>query len=711
MAYSIDPAVDLPARAPDGSGNNPGGAAHSDYRRVTPNSYADDKGAMPLPEAPTSVAQPPFTGLDQYDGPLPQPREITERVMAQPKDAAGNDLDIPNRFGVSEYFQFFGQFLTHDVAEAPLGPFVPGVTAVPDALWLDGLPFAFVRTPGHEVGGVRQQENEETSFLDLSMVYGKSAAMLGLLRAGAEGGAQSAKLLMGADDLLPSFNQVAADSGQSITQVQSVLVGGGPGFNAEQFAAGDNRANQNAGLLTHQTVWARNHNWHVDQLAAKHPDWSQEQLFNAARALNEAEFQHVVFDEYLAKLLGPGALGGYSGHKAGVDASAINEWATTAFRFGHDQSRNTVDRMNEAGASVETVTLATSFARANAAAAFDDPGGNPSASVMEEWIRGQLAQATQEIDGRVVDGNRNALFGIPGATVDLEVLDIQRGRDHGVADLNNLREGLGLKPYSNIDSFVGQNNAGNAIGREAREALRDIYDGDIGKMDAVVAGLLEKNEKGSTLGETFHKLTVMQFQALRDGDGFYYEARLPGQLAAEVKAVSLAEIIARNTGMDVYRDAFLTHARKGGSDGNETISGDGGRDLLLGFGGDDGLGGAAGADDHYGGAGADTMDGGDGDDLLNGGAGNDVGTGGKGRDIFVFEGACGQDTVTDFKDREDLLDLSDYGFASIEAVRARTVATDRTTLVIDVGPDGGDAITVRGLTLANLDASDVILVG
>jgi peroxidase len=710
MAYTIDPPVNLPARAPDGSGNNPGGEAHTDYRRVTPNSYVDGKGAMALPENPQSTPRPPFTGLDNYDGPLPQPREITDRIMAQPKDAAGNDLDIPNRFGVSEYFQFFGQFLTHDIAEAPLGPFVPGATGVPDALWLDGLPFAFARTPGHEAGGVRQQENEETSFLDLSMVYGKSGAMLGMLRAGNDGGAQSAKLLMGAGNLLPSFNEVAADSGRPIEEVRSTLVGAAPGFLAEQFAAGDNRANQNAGLLTHQTLWARNHNWHVDQLAARHPDWSGEQVFNAARALNEAEYQHVVYDEYLAKLLGAGALGAYSGHKPGTDAAAINEWATTAFRFGHDQSRNTVDRLDEGGRSLETVTLATSFARANLAVAFDDAGGNPNAEVMNQWIRGQLAQATQEIDGRVVDGNRNALFGL-GPTVDLEVLDIQRGRDHGVHELNNLREGLGLKAYSNIDSFVGQNNAGNAIGREAREALREVYGGDIGQLDAVVAGLLEKNEKGSMLGETFHKLTAMQFQALREGDRFFYENQLGPDLVKQVQATSLAEIVARNTGMDVYRDAFLTHARKGGTDGNEVLSGDGGRDLLLGLAGNDGLNGNGGADDLYGGAGADTLNGGDGDDLLNGGAGNDSHAGGKGADVFVFEGACGQDTVADFKDREDRLDLSDYGFRSFAEVSARTVATDRTTLVIDVGAPGGDAVTVRGLSLSGFDASDCILIG
>ena len=707
MSYANDPGATLTARAPDGTGNNAGGAAHDEYRRVTPNSYGDGQGEMPLPVAPLGPVPAALAPFANYDGDLARPRDITDKVMAQP---AG--VDAPNQFGISEYFQFFGQFLTHDIAEAPLGAASP---AGFNSIFLNGLPFPFTRTPGVVDGsGVRQQQNDETSFLDLSMVYGKTRGMLDLLRAGDDAGVQSARLLTSgdADDLLPTFRQVATDSGKPLDEVTATLGVGGPGFTPDQYAAGDNRANQNVGLLTHQTVWVRNHNWHVDQLAARHPDWTEEQRFNAARALNEAEFQHVVYDEYLAKLLGPGALGSYAGHKADVDPAAINEWATVAFRFGHDQSRNTVDRLTEGGDSAETVTLAESFARANRAAAFGAPGAD-DAEVMNQWIRGQLSQATQEIDGKVVDGNRNALFGIPGTTVDLEVFDIQRGRDHGTHNLNNIREGLGLKTYNNITQFVGQNNLNNAPGTEARNALKDVYGDDIDTMDAVVGGLLEKNQKGSMLGETFGEINRMQFIALRDGDRFFYLNQFKDNpaLIAEVQATSLSEIVARNTAMDVYRDAFLTHTRRGGTEGADNLAGTSGRDLLVGLGGADTMTGGGDDDDLYGGAGSDALNGGDGNDLLNGGEGDDTLTGGKGDDVFVFEGAGGKDTVTDFKDREDKLDLSAYGLTFAD-VRQMATEAGKASIVINTGFRGGQtSITVQGLNFDKFDASDLILIG
>ncbi|HEV7265534.1 MAG TPA: peroxidase family protein [Falsiroseomonas sp.] len=720
MSYQNDPGF-VVARALDGSGNNEGGQAFGDYRRITPNSYTDGKDAMTLPEAPTSAS--PIPGLDQYDGDLPQPRAISNEVMAQP-----DGEDIPNRFGISEYFQFFGQFLTHDIAEAPLGGFIPGVTKTPpdlepDAIWLDGIPFPFIRTPAHlDADGVRQQENEETSFLDLSTVYGKiqhlpgglEVPMLPLLRAGKDDGPQSAELLMGADGMLPTFIEVAADSGVpldvagSFNDVRDILAFNTAGWRPEQYAAGDNRVNQNAALLTHQTLWARNHNWHVDQLREKHPGWSEDQLFEAARAMNEAEYQHVVFNEYIAKLLGPDALDPYSGHKPSVNPAAINEWAAAGFRFGHDQSRNTVDRTAEDGANVATVTLAQSFALANAAQAFAGAAG--ASEVMNQWIRGQLEQATQEIDGRVVDGNRNALFGIPGPggqplTVDLLVLDIQRGRDHGTHRLDKIREGLGLDPYKNLDSFVGQNNAGNNVGREVREALKTLYD-DVTELDTVVAGLLEKNVKGSMLGETFHALNVLQFEALRDGDRFFYLNRFKDnpELIAEIQATSLAEIIARNTGIHVYRDALLTHDRQGGDSGANALAGGDGRDLLIGFDGNDTLEGRKGNDDLYGDASADTLRGGAGEDLLDGGPGNDVLTGDQHADIFVMARGYGADRATDFKSGQDRLDLSDFGFDSIADV---AVQQQGRNLVLDFGD--GNSLTLE--STRRIAEADIIFFG
>ena len=91
--------------------------------------------------------------------------------------------------------------------------------------------------------------------------------------------------------------------------------------------------------------------------------------------------------------------------------------------------------------------------------------------------------------------------------------------------------------------------------------------------------------------------------------------------------------------------------------------------------------------------------------------GDDALTGGSRADIFVFEGVGGRDRVLDFRNNEDKLDLSDYGWSFAE-VQQRTAASGNNAVVIDVGsPGNGGSITVQGLGLSRLDASDLILVG
>jgi Ca2+-binding RTX toxin-like protein len=624
----------LLVRNSDGTGNNllhpEWGSADHAFVRVTPNSYLDGKGAMEL---------------------NPSPRLISNEIMAQPKDGNGNDLDIPSVAGLNEFHQFFGQFLTHDIAEAPLGP-----NGIDLPISLEGLPFPFNRTPFEEVGGVRQQHNEETSFLDLSATYGRNTEILNLLRDDITVNGtrvQSAKLLSSGDanNLLPTFQQVADDSGRTVNDVRVIINGAAPGgFNANQYATGDNRANQNGALLTHQTMWMREHNWQVDRLAEKFPTWSQNQLFEAARAITEAEWQHVVYEEYLPKLLGEKAIRDYKGYKLNVDPSVINEWTTVAFRFGHDQSSNIFSNLSEDGAVTSAFTLGRSFQLAGAAIALrKDLGG----SSVDEWIRGQLAHATQEIDGKIVDGNRNALFGIPGATVDLNVFDIQRARDHGVGNYNELREGLGLKTYASFDEFA----AYNGLDYDTLSALKSVYgEYGIGQLDSIVGGLLEKNHKDSQLGETFTKLTVMQFERLRDGDRFYYENRFKynKDLIDDIESTSLSDIIARTSGIEhIYHDAFAAHERIGGTGESNSLYGTGKADLIFGLGGNDTAKGGNGNDDLCGDYGDDHLYGEKGKDLLKGGMGKDWLDGGadKDKDAFVFDSALGAsnvDTVRNF---------------------------------------------------------------
>ena len=67
---------------------------------------------------------------------------------------------------------------------------------------------------------------------------------------------------------------------------------------------------------------------------------------------------------------------------------------------------------------------------------------------------------------------------------------------------------------------------------------------------------------GAMIGETFGTIIAHQFEALRDGDQFYYEKALDPAELAMVKNTSLSDIIERDTDTDVMQaDAFLTADR------------------------------------------------------------------------------------------------------------------------------------------------------
>jgi hypothetical protein len=115
-----------------------------------------------------------------------------------------------------------------------------------------------------------------------------------------------------------------------------------------------------------------------------------------------------------------------------------------------------------------------------------------------------------------------------------------------------------------------------------------------------------------------------------------------------------------------------------GGNGQDTLSGSYGKDTLNGGNGDDIL---------LGEFSNDLLIGGNGDDLLNGGQGKDILTGGKGSDRFVLAVGTGTDTITDFKDGEDLFALSN------------TLSFGQLTITQGIGTNSAD--TLIGLTSSN----------
>jgi Ca2+-binding RTX toxin-like protein len=128
--------------------------------------------------------------------------------------------------------------------------------------------------------------------------------------------------------------------------------------------------------------------------------------------------------------------------------------------------------------------------------------------------------------------------------------------------------------------------------------------------------------------------------------------------------------------------------------GHDTVIGDSGSNTINGNDGDDSLSGAAGNDTLNGGKGSDTLAGGAGIDRLFGGADDDV---------FVFDTASQTDTVFDFEDGIDRLDLSALaGYQSFEALSILDMSGNA---VVSAGPH---SIVLTGIDSAVLDNTDFI---
>ena len=155
-----------------------------------------------------------------------------------------------------------------------------------------------------------------------------------------------------------------------------------------------------------------------------------------------------------------------------------------------------------------------------------------------------------------------------------------------------------------------------------------------------------------------------------------------------------------------------------GGNGDDQVDGGAGNDILRGGAQDDILVGNAGNDRAFGGTGSDVLSGGNGNDqlfgrggfdILNGGAGDDLLEGGVQADQFIFAGAFGNDTITDFAatNNAERINLSAVGaisdFQDLIENHMNQVGAD---VVIDDGL--GNTITLVGVTLSDLDSVDFV---
>jgi hypothetical protein len=147
--------------------------------------------------------------------------------------------------------------------------------------------------------------------------------------------------------------------------------------------------------------------------------------------------------------------------------------------------------------------------------------------------------------------------------MDLTALNIQRGRDHGLADYNTTRQYYGLPKITSFSEVISN--------PERVAQLEQLYgtpdNADLYPVLQVEDHVTLPEELGggeSMLGPTTMAILGEQAVRMRAGDRFWYQRRLPKKLLKYVESVTLTEVIKRNTGITWLQEHCMIAApRKG----------------------------------------------------------------------------------------------------------------------------------------------------
>ena len=478
---------------------------------------------------------------DQISEPGGQTRE-NPRVIS---NAIGSQAEfMPNEFELSDFVWGWGQFIDHDInlnddnVTEPIDIPVPACEPLFDPDCTGTVMIRMFRSKsdiatGTDPGNPRQTINEITSYIDGSGVYGSEEDRADWLRTFVDG-----KMKMSAGGLLP-WNTVDGEFDSATDPFAPFMVTDGPIIPLRFFVGGDIRVNEQPGLMAFHTLMVREHNRLCDELKAANPTWNDEELFQRARKIVGALIQVVTYEEFLPNIgidIAP-----YNGYNPSVNAGIMNTFSAASYRFGHTMVNGRLVRFEENGDDWV-------FGAVDLRDGFFNPNILLYEGGIEPFFRGLAAQQHQLVDPLIMDDIRNFLFGPPGAGgIDLLSINIARARERGLPDYNTIRTDLSLDPHTGFSSLTSD--------PALASSLASVYT-DINDVDPWIGFMSEDHLSGSIVGEGLNRILGKQFQALRDGDRYYYEIdpEFTADEIAELKATKLSEIILRNTTIETLQE-------------------------------------------------------------------------------------------------------------------------------------------------------------
>ena len=520
------------------------GSVGENFHRLMPAHYEDDSSR------PHGFLQSTKTGILEstpFECPYPSSREVSRHINRP--EAIDDDIR-------THFLMQWSQFLSSDVVYTPaFGKGVcqasgctpneecypiqvkkgedPGFTSLSCLAFGRSIPSCKSKSGRFPV---REQFNLATHYIDASMIYGSDDWTSGQLRdLGNEG-----KLKVGPSATptgKPSLPFQIRDNAVSITQCPEPL--------EHCFIGGHQRVNEHIGSIVMQTIWVRQHNSIAEELARLNPRWNDDTIYFTARKIVGGFIQAIVFQEYLVEVLGREIVQRFILNPIEYNPNTFgeipNSFATAAFRFGHSMIRPDFARLGEKYKPLEIgpINLQDLFFSPNK---FNESGGTDSI------IRGLASQHARRADEFITSALTGSLYKTGHSFgQDLASLDINRGRDHGLAPY------IVWKDHC-IDFFRQQGIIVSPTFRNELTLLRlmHVY-GSLDTVDLIVGGMAEEpfqfNGTNSILGPTFTYILIKTFRSLVQGDRHFY--RFPGvftpEQMKEITTVRFSKILCENS--------------------------------------------------------------------------------------------------------------------------------------------------------------------
>merc|ERR1711902_464053 len=498
-----------------------------------------------LPEyAPGSLDLPRRSNVRNIE--LPSAREVSNAL------SVGDDkADTDNTILVMQ----MGQFIDHDITHTPNhgiqccgrnGAFPasfdpekcsPIRMFSKDPFWKGRktcMNFArSLSSPGLKCElSTREQLNQITHWIDGSNIYGSTVEDAMYLR-DSKG---KLKISSQGRNLNTNLPSCAGESKGKVTACDAC----GRKRN-DCFFAGDFRVNEQLNLIVLHTMFMREHNRIASELSRLNPRWSDDKIYQEARKINVAEYQHIIFKEWLPIIIGntfmksyglfPRESGFSTDYSDNFDPRINNEFAAAAYRFGHSMVPKTFSSVNRQRTE-EVLEMKDQFFK---------PASLKRIGFLDGLVRGMTEQGSQLWDNSFVEDIRNHLFeSSPGrGGLDLVAVNIQRGRDHGLPGYNKYKEictGEKAQDFSDLTRVMDPENV-----RQLQSVYRHVDD-----IDLYVGGFLEKAHEDSILGPVFKCIIGDQFARLKKGDRFFYDLNINNNIAftlPQLDEVSVVRIL------------------------------------------------------------------------------------------------------------------------------------------------------------------------